>query len=72
VYAYPLSETSPDVWMLGSSDYGAQLAAYLGLPYAFAYFITFSTLALVIGLVVGNVRDRPIADIQRVQAPVDY
>jgi luciferase family oxidoreductase group 1 len=40
VYAYPLSETSPDVWMLGSSDYGAQLAAHLGLPYAFAYFIT--------------------------------
>jgi luciferase family oxidoreductase group 1 len=26
--------------MLGSSDYGAQLAAELGLPYAFAYFIT--------------------------------
>jgi hypothetical protein len=26
--------------MLGSSDYGAQLAAHLGLPYAFAYFIT--------------------------------
>jgi luciferase family oxidoreductase group 1 len=25
---------------LGSSDYGAQLAAHLGLPYAFAYFIT--------------------------------
>jgi luciferase family oxidoreductase group 1 len=40
VYAYPTSESSPDVWMLGSSDYGAQLAAYLGLPYAFAYFIT--------------------------------
>ena len=36
VFAYPLSETSPDVWMLGSSDYGAQLAAHLGLPYAFA------------------------------------
>jgi luciferase family oxidoreductase group 1 len=28
----------PDLWMLGSSDYGAQLAAQLGLPYAFAYF----------------------------------
>jgi luciferase family oxidoreductase group 1 len=26
--------------MLGSSAYGAQLAAHLGLPYAFAYFIT--------------------------------
>jgi luciferase family oxidoreductase group 1 len=40
VFAYPLSETAPTVWMLGSSDYGAQLAAHLGLPYAFAYFIT--------------------------------
>jgi luciferase family oxidoreductase group 1 len=28
----------PEVWILGSSDYGAQLAAHLGLPYAFAYF----------------------------------
>jgi luciferase family oxidoreductase group 1 len=40
VFAYPASETSPDVWMLGSSDYGARLAAHLGLPYAFAWFIT--------------------------------
>jgi luciferase family oxidoreductase group 1 len=28
----------PVVWILGSSDYGAQLAAHFGLPYAFAYF----------------------------------
>jgi luciferase family oxidoreductase group 1 len=40
VYAYPQADTSPELWMLGSSDYGAQLAAHLGLPYAFAYFIT--------------------------------
>ena len=40
VFAYPAADTSPDVWMLGSSDYGAQLAAHLGLPYAFAWFIT--------------------------------
>lgn len=40
VFAYPQSATSPDIWMLGSSDYGAQLAAHLGLPYAFAWFIT--------------------------------
>jgi luciferase family oxidoreductase group 1 len=40
VFAYPSGPTEPDVWMLGSSDYGAQLAAHLGLPYAFAYFIT--------------------------------
>jgi luciferase family oxidoreductase group 1 len=40
VQAFPASPTAPTVWMLGSSDYGAQLAAELGLPYAFAYFIT--------------------------------
>jgi luciferase family oxidoreductase group 1 len=28
----------PEVWILGSSNYGAQLAAHLGLPYAYAYF----------------------------------
>jgi luciferase family oxidoreductase group 1 len=33
-------ERAPVIWMLGSSDYGAQLAAHLGLPYAFAYFFT--------------------------------
>lgn len=40
VFAYPSGPSSPNVWMLGSSDYGAQLAAHLSLPYAFAYFIT--------------------------------
>lgn len=38
--AHPMSETSPDVWMLGTSDYGAQVAAHFGLPYSFAHFIT--------------------------------
>ena len=36
VRAYPGSGTHVPVWILGSSLYGAQLAAYLGLPYAFA------------------------------------
>src|SRR6185503_8138953 len=40
VKAYPLGDTSPQVWMLGSSDYGAQVAAHFGLPYAFAWFFT--------------------------------
>ncbi|MFN5177322.1 LLM class flavin-dependent oxidoreductase [Limnohabitans sp.] len=40
IHAYPAAPTAPSVWMLGSSDYGAQLAAHLGLPYAFAWFIT--------------------------------
>lgn len=38
--AHPTGPTSPEIWILGSSDYGAQLAAYFGLPYAFAYFFT--------------------------------
>ena len=40
VWAYPTGVTSPSLWILGSSNYGAQLAAHLGLPYAFAYFFT--------------------------------
>jgi luciferase family oxidoreductase group 1 len=35
--ATPLAETFPQVWMLGSSTYGAQVAAALGLPFCFAY-----------------------------------
>jgi len=40
IAAHPQGPTSPELWILGSSDYGARLAAYFGLPYAFAYFFT--------------------------------
>ncbi len=40
IHALPQAGTAPQIWMLGSSDYGAQLAAHLGLPYAFAWFIS--------------------------------
>ena len=40
VTASPAVPTRPEVWILGSSDYGAQVAAYFGLPYCFAHFIT--------------------------------
>jgi len=40
VMCQPGGPTSPDVWILGSSDYGAQVAAYFGLPFCFAHFIT--------------------------------
>ncbi len=36
VRAFPGTGTKVPVWILGSSLFGAQLAAYLGLPYAFA------------------------------------
>jgi luciferase family oxidoreductase group 1 len=40
IKAHPLGSSSPDLWILGSSDYGARIAAYFGLPYAYAYFFT--------------------------------
>ena len=36
VHATPAADGAPEVWLLGSSDYSAQLAASLGLPYVFA------------------------------------
>ncbi|MBO9522550.1 MAG: LLM class flavin-dependent oxidoreductase [Nocardioidaceae bacterium] len=35
--ATPAATGQPDVWLLGSSDYSAQLAASRGLPYVFAH-----------------------------------
>lgn len=35
--ATPRATSVPDVWLLGSSDYSAQLAASMGLPYVFAH-----------------------------------
>jgi luciferase family oxidoreductase group 1 len=40
IRAQPAGPTTPEVWILGSSDYGAQVAAYFGLPFCFAHFIT--------------------------------
>lgn len=36
VKATPVASGSPTIWLLGSSDYSAQLAAAHGLPYVFA------------------------------------
>jgi luciferase family oxidoreductase group 1 len=37
ITATPARGNSPAVWLLGSSDYSAQVAGYLGLPFAFAH-----------------------------------
>jgi len=39
VRVQPEVPTAPEVWLLGSSDYSAALAAQLGLPFSFAHFI---------------------------------
>jgi luciferase family oxidoreductase group 1 len=38
IMAFPTGATSPQLWILGSSDYGAQLAAHFGLPYALGLY----------------------------------
>ncbi len=40
VTAQPSGPGAPEVWVLGSSNYGAEVAAYFGLPFCFAHFIT--------------------------------
>jgi luciferase family oxidoreductase group 1 len=40
IRAFPTGPFAPQAWILGSSDYGAQVAAHFGLPYCFAYFFT--------------------------------
>lgn len=36
----PAVPTRPEVWMLGSSDFGGSLAAHLGIRFCFAHFIS--------------------------------
>lgn len=40
VKAQPAGDSSPQIWLLGSSDYSGALAAQLGLRFAFAHFIS--------------------------------
>ena len=37
ITAVPARGYAPDLWILGSSDYGAQVAGYLGIPFGFAH-----------------------------------
>jgi len=40
VTAQPAGPSSPPVWLLGSSDQGAQVGAHFGTAFSFAHFIT--------------------------------
>jgi luciferase family oxidoreductase group 1 len=39
VVLQPQGDTAPQIWVLGSSDYGGAMAAHMGLRFAFAHFI---------------------------------
>ncbi|WP_434968698.1 LLM class flavin-dependent oxidoreductase [Microbacterium sp. bgisy207] len=50
VHATPAATAAPEVWLLGSSDYSAQLAASMGLPYVFANHFSGEGLERALGL----------------------
>jgi luciferase family oxidoreductase group 1 len=66
VRAVPGEGSNVPLWILGSSLYGAQLAAALGLPYAFASH--FAPAALDQALQVYRARFRPSAQLERPHA----
>ena len=66
--AVPGAGLNVPLWILGSSLYGAQLAAHLGLPYAFASH--FAPDALMQALAVYRENFRPSAQLERPHAMV--
>jgi luciferase family oxidoreductase group 1 len=63
VQAVPGTDTRVPIWILGSSLFGAQLAAMLGLPYAFASH--FAPQALMEALDIYRSRFKPSAQLDR-------
>jgi luciferase family oxidoreductase group 1 len=63
VHAVPGEGTRVPIWILGSSLYGAQLAAMLGLPYAFASH--FAPAAMMQAIDVYRSRFQPSAQLER-------
>lgn len=68
VQAVPAAGTNVPLWILGSSTYGAQLAAELGLPYAFASH--FAPDSLLPALRIYRDRFKPSAQLDRPHAMI--
>jgi luciferase family oxidoreductase group 1 len=68
VRAVPGAGTEVPIWILGSSTYGAQLAASLGLPYAFASH--FAPDALLVALDIYRERFKPSKQLDQPYAMV--
>jgi luciferase family oxidoreductase group 1 len=63
IYAVPGTDTNVPLWILGSSLFGAQLAAHMGLPFAFASH--FAPDALEEALAIYRARFKPSAQLDR-------
>lgn len=71
VRALPGEGTNVPVWILGSSLYGAQLAAHLGLPYAFASHFAPGDLDRAIAIYRDQFRSGPWSDRPRAMIAVN-
>ena len=71
VRALPGEGTEVPVWILGSSLYGAQLAAHLGLPYAFASHFAPSDMEQAIAIYRDRFRPGPWNDRPRVMIAIN-
>jgi luciferase family oxidoreductase group 1 len=57
--ATPVARSVPTIWLLGSSDYSARLAAEKGMPYVFAHHFSGSGTAEALELYRNNFRPSP-------------
>jgi luciferase family oxidoreductase group 1 len=60
--ATPLARSVPTIWLLGSSDYSARLAAEKGMPYVFAHHFSGSGTAEALALYRSTFRPSPELD----------
>lgn len=60
--ATPCAATSPEIWLLGSSGYSAQLAGMLGLPYSFAHHFGMGGTSQAVELYRSSFEPSPVLD----------
>ena len=68
IHAVPARGYRPAIWLLGSSDYGAQVAGLLGLPFCFAHHFSPANTLPALALYRSNFR--PSAELDRPYAMV--
>jgi luciferase family oxidoreductase group 1 len=69
--ATPRLDGAPDLWLLGSSDYSAELAASMGLPYVFAHHFGMPGLDDALHRYRTNFTPTPYGDTPRTLLPVN-
>jgi luciferase family oxidoreductase group 1 len=71
IHATPGAGARPELWILGSSTFGAQLAAIIGLPYAFAAHFSPAQLDEAVELYRRHFRPSPMLEAPRLMIGVN-